>query len=94
MLFQKVQQRYTRLINTIYVRCFITDQSWNTLQLKNIVLSFNPPFEPTTHLLSQSLPFSQLQVCDQNHDYASGWIVFTNPKTLAGVVQRKWIISL
>ena len=58
MLFQKVQQRYTRLIHTIYSRSFIIDQSWNTLQLKNIVLSFHPPFEPiTTHLLSQSLPF-------------------------------------
>ena len=29
---------------------FIIDQSWNTLQLKNIVLSFHPPFEPITAL--------------------------------------------
>ena len=36
---------------------FIIDQSWNTLQLKNIVLSFHPP-------LSQALPFLPLQVCD------------------------------
>ena len=27
---------------------FIIDQLWNTLQLKNIVLSFHPPFEPPT----------------------------------------------
>ena len=44
MLFQKVQQRYTRLINTVYFRSFIIDQSWNTLQLKYIVLSFHPSF--------------------------------------------------
>ena len=56
MLFQKVQQRYTRLINTIYFLVLL-EQSWNTSQLKNIVLSFHPP-------LSQSLPFLQLQVCD------------------------------
>ena len=31
---------------------FIIDQSWNTLQLKNIVLSFHPPFEPITALLN------------------------------------------
>ena len=48
MLLQKVQQRHTRLINTIYFRSFFIDQSWNTLQLKNIVLSFHPPFEPIT----------------------------------------------
>ena len=29
---------------------FIIDQSWNTLQLKNIVLSFHPPFEPISAL--------------------------------------------
>ena len=52
MLFQKVQQRYTPLINTIYFRSFIIDQSWNTLQLKNIVLSFHPPFEPITALFT------------------------------------------
>ena len=39
----------------IFPSCII-DQSWNTLQLKNIVLSFHPPFEPITTL--------QLQVCD------------------------------
>ena len=37
---------YTRLINTIYFRGFIIEQSWNTL--KNIVLSLHPPFEPIT----------------------------------------------
>ena len=31
---------------------FIIDQSWNTLQLKNIVLSFHPPFEPITALFT------------------------------------------
>ena len=31
---------------------FIIDQSWNTLQLKNIVLSFHPPFEPITSLFT------------------------------------------
>ena len=31
---------------------FIIDQSWNTLQLKNIVLSFHPPFEPITTLFT------------------------------------------
>ena len=36
---------------------FIIDQSWNTLQLKILCLA-------STHLLSQSLPFLQLQVCD------------------------------
>ena len=33
---------------------FIIDQSWNTLQLKNIVLSFHPPFEPITALFTFS----------------------------------------
>ena len=37
---------------------FIIDQSWNTLQLKNIVLSFPPTF------LANHFPFLQLQVCD------------------------------
>ena len=31
---------------------FIIDQSWNTLQLKNIVLSFHPPFEPINALFT------------------------------------------
>ena len=31
---------------------FISDQSWNTLQLKNIVLSSHPPFEPITALFT------------------------------------------
>ena len=31
---------------------FIIDQSWNTLQLKNSVLSFHPPFEPITALFT------------------------------------------
>ena len=31
---------------------FIIDQPWNTLQLKNIVLSFYPPFEPITALFT------------------------------------------
>ena len=31
---------------------FIIDQSWNTLQLKNIVLSFHPPFQPITALFT------------------------------------------
>ena len=31
---------------------FIIDQSWNSLQLKNIVLSFHPPFEPITALFT------------------------------------------
>ena len=31
---------------------FIIDQSWNTLQLKNIVLSFHPPFEPISALFT------------------------------------------
>ena len=57
VLFQKVQQRYTRLINTICLRSFIIDQSRNTLQLKKYCAEL-------TLLLSQSLPFLQLQVCD------------------------------
>ena len=36
---------------------FIIDQSWNTLQVKNIVLSFHQTFEPIT-------AFLHLQVCD------------------------------
>ena len=52
MLFQKVQQIYTRLVNTIYFRSFTTDQSQNALQLKNIVLSFHSPFEPITALFT------------------------------------------
>ena len=32
--------------------CFIIDQSWNTLQLKNIVQSFHPPFDPITALFT------------------------------------------
>ena len=31
---------------------FIIDQSWKTLQLKNIVLSFHPPFEPISALFT------------------------------------------
>ena len=31
---------------------FIIDESWNTLQLKNIVLSFQTPFEPITALFT------------------------------------------
>ena len=31
---------------------FNIDQSWNTLQLKNIVLSFHPPFEPISALFT------------------------------------------
>ena len=31
---------------------FIIDQSWNTLQLKIIVLSFHPPFQPITALFT------------------------------------------
>ena len=31
---------------------FIIDQLWNTLQLKNIVLSFHPPFEPISALFT------------------------------------------
>ena len=31
---------------------FIIDQSWNTLQLKNIVLSFHPHFEPISALFT------------------------------------------
>ena len=52
MLFQKVDQRYTSQINTIYLHSFIIDQSCNTLQLKNIVMSFHPPFEPITALFT------------------------------------------
>ena len=38
----------------IYFRSVIIDQSWNTLQLKNIVLRFHPPFEPITALFTIS----------------------------------------
>ena len=43
---------------------FIIDQSWNTLQLKNIVLSFHPPFGPITALFTftglrpKSIPYA------------------------------------
>ena len=77
MLFQKVQQRYTHLINTIYFRSFIIDQSWNTLQLKDIVLSFHPPFEPINALL-------QLQVCDLNSNCT---------KTIISVITRNILIT-
>ena len=57
MLFQKVQQRYTRLINTIY---------FLVLSLINHEIPYNLKILcwASTHLLSQSLPFLQLQVCD------------------------------
>ena len=50
--YKKYSKDITRLINTIYFRSFIIYQSWNTLQLKNIVLSFHPPFEPITALFT------------------------------------------
>ena len=54
MLFQKVQQRCKIDLSNKYniIPSFIIDQSWNTLQLKIIVLSFNPPFEPITALFT------------------------------------------
>ena len=55
MWFQKVQQRYTRPINTIYFLVLLLTNHETPYNLKNIVLSF--------HLLSQSVPFLQLQVC-------------------------------
>ena len=51
MLFRKVQQRYTCHLNTIYFLVLLLTNHETPLQLKNIVLS-------------QSLPFLQLQVCD------------------------------
>ena len=44
---------------------FIIDQSWNTLQLKNIVLSFHPPFEPITALFT----FTGLWPLEASLDY-------------------------
>ena len=54
MLFQKVQQRYTRLINTIYflVLLLTNHETPSILQLKNIMLSFHPPFYPITGLFT------------------------------------------
>ena len=58
MLFQKAQQRYTHLINTyIFVVLLLTNHE-TPYNLKILCWA-------STHLLSQSLPFLQLQVCDQ-----------------------------
>ena len=46
MLFQNVQQRYTCLINTIYFLVLLLTNHETPYNLKNIVLSFHPPFEP------------------------------------------------
>ena len=46
MMFQKVQQRYTRLINTIYFLVLLLTNHETSYNLKNIVLSFHPHFGP------------------------------------------------
>ena len=55
MLFQKVQQIYIRLIDMISFPNFIIDHSRSTFQIKYCA-------ELLTHLLSQSVPFLQLQI--------------------------------
>ena len=57
MLFQKVQQIYTRLINMISFPMFIIDESRNTLQLQ-----YCAELPPTFG--ANDCPFLQLQVCD------------------------------
>ena len=57
MLFQKVQQNYTRLINTIYFLLLL-------LTYRETPYNFKILCWASTHLLSQSLPFLQLQVCE------------------------------
>ena len=57
ILFQKVQQRYTRLINTIYFLVLLLTNHETPYNLKILCWA-------STRLLSQSLPFLQLQVCD------------------------------
>ena len=49
---------------------FIIDQSWNTLQLKNIVLSFHPPFEPISALFTFTGLWPVL------HSYETFYIVY------------------
>ena len=56
MLFQKVQQRYTHLINTIISVVLLLTNHETPYNLKILCWA-------STHLLSQSLPFLQLQVC-------------------------------
>ena len=63
MLFQKLQQRYTRLINTIYFPVSLLTNHETTYNLKILCWA-------STHLLSQSLPFLQLQVCDLVDDWS------------------------
>ena len=57
MLFQKVQQRCTRPKNTIFFQVLLLTNHETPNNLKILCLA-------STHLLSQSLPFLQLQVCD------------------------------
>ena len=56
LLFQKVQQIYICLIKWFLYRNFIIDQLRSTFQLKY--------YAELLSILSQSVPFLQLQVCD------------------------------
>ena len=57
MLFQKVQQRYTRLINTMYFLVLLLTNHETPYNLKLLCRA-------STHLLNQLLPFLHLQICD------------------------------
>ena len=52
MLFKKVQQRYTRLINTIFSLVLLSTNHETPYNLKKLCWA-------STHLLSWSLPFVQ-----------------------------------
>ena len=67
---------------------FIIDQSWNTLQLKNIVLSFHPPFEPISALFTLTGLWPKITITVYplavfNHNNIEPLAVFNNIEPLA-----------
>ena len=83
---------------------FIIDQSWNTLQLKNIVLSFHPPFEPISALftftglwpemLAARAPQAKKHAIWNRFEYRSGWSVLESiPKCLHKSPCTYWILK-
>ena len=89
MLFQKVQKRYTRLINIIYFLVLLLTNHETPYNLKISCRA-------STHLLSRSMPFLQLQVCDHKRQFATKHIYNSgesrNISAGSGVLGRQTLV--
>ena len=72
---------------------FIIDQSWNTIQIKNAVLSFHPPFEPITALFKFTClwPHDKFVTLHKYFDWYL--IIYLKTCTIAEHLNTKWLAS-